>query len=361
MPTPILASLSAGRINSITFLRLVAAWAVIYSHAFPITRSTDKDWLGATTHYAHFGGLAVDFFFLLSGFLVCGSIKNSGLLRYTASRALRLFPGLWFNLIVVVFVLGSILTTLPLKDYLGHAQTWRYLSQLGLGISTEWSLPGVFADNRFDSMNGSIWSVILEIRMYLYLAAAYMLGLLRNRVVFNSAFALVALLVWSDTIVIPGVAGTTDVHMALLFTLGAFLYMNRDIVTISPTFVLSAIAIAMVSFGTPNFQFGYILLLICLFILLAFMPTFSWVDRIGDYSYGVYLWGWPVQQTLALLWPEQGHLTNALCAMAISTALAAFSWHWIEKPALSLKKFIRPRGHAVDSKNGDDRLSVGRI
>lgn len=357
MSTQTLAAISQGRVNSITFFRLVAAWAVIYSHAFVITRSTERDWLGTITHYAHFGGLAVDFFFLLSGFLVCGSIKSSGVFRYSASRVLRLFPGLWFNLFIVVFVLGGIVTTMPLKEYLTHAQTWRYLSQIGLGMGSEWTLPGVFTGNRYDSMNGSIWSVIVEIRMYLYLAVAYMLGVLRNRVIFNVVFALISLLVWTETIHIPGVAGATDVHVALLFALGCFLYMNKELVTVSPTFVLSAVAIALVSIGTPNFQFGYILILVCLFILLAFMPTFSWVDRIGDYSYGIYLWGWPVQQTLVLIWPEQSQIKNALGAMVISTILAAISWHWIEKPMLSLKRFLRPRQQAYHRDGQTEQLS----
>ena len=332
-----LKELSTGKTNSITLLRLIAALAVIYGHSYAIVLSGGRDWVTKVTGYAHAGGLAVDFFFLLSGFLVSASITKRGLISYSVSRALRLLPALWVYLILMVFLIAPILTKLTIKEYFSTTQTWNYLFSLGTGTSTEWFLPGVFESNRNTSANGSIWSVILEIRMYLYLALFYMFGMFRSRLIFNFAFGVLVLTVWSGTMEMPGISGVNDIHMSLLFALGCFLYVNKDLVEASPLFILTAFALAGATHGSDKFQYGYILLLTCLFCATAFLRNGSWMDRFGDYSYGVYLWGWPVQQFFATIFPETPAHTNALISMVFALLLAIASWHLIEKQALKLK------------------------
>ncbi|WP_404814362.1 acyltransferase family protein [Achromobacter xylosoxidans] len=118
MSTQTLAAISQGGVNRITSFRLVAAWAVIYSHAFMINGRTERDWMGTIRRYATFRRLVVIFFFLLNGFLVCSSLESSLISRYWTGRTLRLFRNLWLRLFAVASVLGGIVAALALKKIL---------------------------------------------------------------------------------------------------------------------------------------------------------------------------------------------------------------------------------------------------
>ena len=332
-----LEELSTGKENSIALLRLVAALAVIYGHSYAVVIYGGQDWVTEVTGYAHAGGVAVDFFFLLSGFLVTASLLKRGALSYVASRFLRLFPALWVYLLITTFIAGPVLSTLPLSDYFSDQQTYKYLMNLGLGLSTEWFLPGVFEQNRSHGVNGSIWSVILEIRMYLYLLLIYILGFFKSRLRFNISLLFLVVLVWSGVIAIPGISGSTDSHVALLFCIGSFLYVNRDSVVAQPLVVLGAFALAAATHNTDKFQYAYIFLLTCLFCSVAFLKAGSFFNRFGDYSYGVYLWGWPVQQVVVMLMPDVSAPLNAVISMLLSLLVAFLSWHLVEKRGLQLK------------------------
>jgi peptidoglycan/LPS O-acetylase OafA/YrhL len=332
-----LEEISENRINNITFLRLIAALAVIYGHSYAIVQSGGQDWVARITGYAHAGGVAVDFFFLLSGFLVTSSIINRGLVSYIISRTLRLFPALWIYLLIIIFFIGPIFSNLPVSDYFESQQTWKYLISIGTGYSTEWFLPGLFENNRSKGVNGSIWSVIVEIRMYLYLALFYLLGFFRSKIIFNFTLSFLVIAVWSDSFSVPGISGSTDKHVALLFCIGSALYINRSQVVITPLYFILAFALSGATYKTNGFQFGYILLLVGFFIATAFMSGMNWIDKLGDYSYGVYLYGWPVQQLMATIFPAESAIFNALSSMLLSLLLACASWHLIEKKALNFK------------------------
>ena len=342
-----LEDLSDSRENSITLLRLIAALAVIYSHSYAVVWAGGTDWLTRMSGYTHAGGLAVDFFFLLSGFLVTKSILKNGASHYVFSRILRVFPALWVYVLIATFILGPLLTTHTLFDYFADQQTYNYLMHLGAGWATEWYLPGVFEQNRSHGINGSIWSVIIEIRMYLYLLLFYLFGVFKTRLRFNTVVGVLVVLVWSGTFDVPGISGSTDKHVALLFCIGSLLYVNRDLVSVQPLIVVGAFAFAASTHNTDKFQYAYVFLLTCVFCMVTFLKYGFFFERYGDYSYGVYLWGWPVQQVVAMLTPESSALFNAVVSMIVSLALSIVSWHLIEKRALQLKpKF----GHFLENR-----------
>lgn len=332
-----LSEIDKSRENSITFLRLLAACAVIYGHSYAVVPGFGGDWVVKLTNYAHAGGVAVDFFFILSGYLVCGSILKRGIVHYISARLLRMIPALWFFMITMVFVIGPLLTSQKVNDYFSAAQTWRYFLNLSFLIETEWFLPGVFEDHHNKAINGSIWSVILEFRMYIYTALFFMLGVLKSRFIFNFIYVTLVVVAWSGQIKLPGIQGATDLHVAFLFFTGCFFYINRNQIFLSPISILVALMIAAITHNTPNFQYGYTLLITLLFIHVSFIKTFSWMDRIGDFSYGVYLWGWPVQQIVFRFNPEQNPVENAIVSIAICLIIGSFSWHLIEKRALAYK------------------------
>jgi peptidoglycan/LPS O-acetylase OafA/YrhL len=332
--------INKSRVNSITFLRLLAACAVIYGHSYAVVPGFGGDWVVKLTNYAHAGGVAVDFFFILSGYLVCGSILKRGAISYISARLLRMIPALWFFTIMMVFVIGPILTNQKINDYFSASQTWRYFINLSFLIETEWFLPGVFEDQHNKAINGSIWSVVLEFRMYIYTLLFFMLGVLKNRIFFNFTFVTIIILVWSAKITLPGIQGSTDLHVAFLFFTGCFIYKNQDYIFASPISILIGLTMAAITHNTPNFQYAYTLLIVLLFIHVSFIKTFSWMDRIGDFSYGVYLWGWPVQQMVFKFNPNQTPIENCLISIAVCLIIGFFSWHLVEKRALKHKDVL---------------------
>ncbi|SIQ69238.1 Peptidoglycan/LPS O-acetylase OafA/YrhL, contains acyltransferase and SGNH-hydrolase domains [Aromatoleum tolulyticum] len=341
-----LQDISEARNNSITLVRLLASLAVIYGHSYAVAGSGGSDWVMRITGFAHAGGVAVDLFFLMSGFLVTASILKRGVFVYARSRMLRLFPALWVYLGITTLVIGPWVSSLSVFDYFSNGQTWAYLYHLGFGLTTEWFLPGVFEELKNKGVNGSIWSVIVEIRMYIIVAVVYLSGCLTNRSLFNVLALLVVVGVWSGLLEVPGVKGETDNHVALLFLIGAFLYVNRGSVVVSPIYFIFALAVAGMTHGTPKFVYGYNLVLICVFIFLVFRSFGAFMDRLGDYSYGVYLWGWPVQQLVMLLFPQATPGVNAFVSSVVALTIGVASWHLVEKPCLALKdrSFERWRG-----------------
>lgn len=318
-------------------LRLLAALAVIYGHSYAIVLSGGQEWLTRVTGSIFSGGVAVDFFFVLSGYLVSGSIKRRGVVSYALARGLRLVPGLWFSIAILVFVICPFITTRTVSDYFHDKQTWDYTLSIATMREAAYFLPGVFEGNRTSAVNGSIWSIIIEVRMYIYLAVIYCLGLMRSKVIFN-VFAFIAVLaVWSGSVVLPGVSGPTDKHVASLFAAGVFVYMNKDRFSVGPVFMLGAIILTAVTIGTDRFLYAYSLLLIGIFWVLINLKTFKTKFRFGDYSYGVYLWGWPIQQLVAHAFPALNATTNAMLSMMIVLILAIFSWHLVENPVIQLK------------------------
>ena len=338
-----LGDVATGRKNNITFIRLVAALMVIWGHSNAVVKQPGQDLVSYVTQYAHAGGFAVDMFFLMSGFLVTGSILNGGLKRYVVSRSLRIYPALWVCLIVVTFVLGAALTTLPLGQYYSDAQTWRYFGRLATGLWTEWFLPGVFENQRDHAVNGSIWSIIVEIRMYIILAVLFVLRVYRWPVVFNTLFVLGMILGYREVVHFPYfAAGSTDLQVASYFAIGSFLYVNKDWVPAGPFPFFFALVVAATQIGTPTFPLLYALCLTTLFVWIAFGQQFHWVDK-HDYSYGIYLYGWPVQQTFVHFYPEMTPHQNMLASMAVATLLGALSWHYVEAPMLKLKRLFDTR------------------
>lgn len=348
-----LADLFVGKSNNLTFIRLVAALSVIYGHTSAIVRGAPADWVAVTTGYAFLGGVAVDLFFLISGFLVTASILNGGVKNYIVSRVLRIFPALWVNLILVTFVLGGVVTTLSITDYLASGEVWSYFTGLALAYKGGFFLPGVFSQNYNQAVNGSIWSVLIEVWLYVIVLCFYLLGVMRSRAIFNTVFFVLIVMVWNDNSYLPVfLRGSTNAHVCLMFYIGSFLYINRDSIPVSPYFMLVALFLAGITIGTDKFAYGYIFLLVTFFCTVSFLKQFAWMDKWGDYSYGVYLYGWPAQQLTAWAFPNFSGMQNCLMASAIALICGVASWHLVEKRALRLKKFVFKNPEALKINSG---------
>jgi peptidoglycan/LPS O-acetylase OafA/YrhL len=320
--------------NNFNLIRLVAASLVIWSHAWAITGTAGHD------HFARLstrsaGAFAVDVFFVISGFLVAASCERNPWRDFLRARALRIYPALVVCVALTVGVLGPILSTAP--DYWSNAGTWRYLWSNATLWRAEYFLPGVFETLPRTAVNGSLWTLPIEGRLYLALFVAGLLGMLAPKRYVPS---------WA--LAIAGAAGFAwwsqplPEHLEYLlwvtafFITGTLLWVLRAKVPLSWWLWLPMLAVAALTRGTPGFVPAYVVTVAYGVFCLAFRAPLPRIER-TDLSYGLYLYGWPMQQ-VALLAGAASVAANTLAATALALACAAASWFLVERPALRWKR-----------------------
>lgn len=339
-----LADLAVGRANNFNLLRVFAATLVIFSHCAALAWNGNLEFIWNSMGHLETGGsIGVLIFFAISGFLVVQSFVSRGRLKYfLAARALRIYPGLVAAVIYSV-IIGAFATEWPLRDFLRDHQTRRFLLYNSLAYPIQFSLPGVFLENPLKGgVNGSLWTLPLEIQMYLVVAAIGLMGLFKTREIYNGLFAGIVILMASvKPEALPLISGHPESpRLVLAFLCGAFFYMNRDRVRISlPWAVFFVVFIIWGHTRIPNMRMLYIPAITYIVLVLGYHPRlyFAPYNRLGDYSYGLYIYAFPTQQIISYY--HQGIRQYQLFALAFPCILfaAVFSWHCIEKPALRHK------------------------
>lgn len=339
--------MAAHRANNFDAVRLVAAAAVIWGHSHPLTRTPDVGFMGNTVQ-----SFAVKVFFVISGFLITKSwLSDPNLLRYLEKRSLRIFPALAVVVAVCALVLGPAVTTLSLADYFSNSRVRDYF--FNIALYPTYGLPGVFAELPYPAaVNGSLWSLPVEFAMYLVLPVLCLIFVrLRSRLGF--LMVTVAFCVWAliytrtaptpaHPIVFYGTGLTSVLDTAPYFLLGAcypVLGLER---ALNPVVALGAIGVLLFLQPQGAALNEATLYLVAPFVILSFAlaphALFSRVGRWGDFSYGLYLYGFPVQQATNYFSHRQlTALENSLVSLPIALALAVVSWLLVEKRALALK------------------------
>ena len=345
-----LADAAIGRDNNFNLFRLLAAWAVLVSHSFAIVNGDPGTeplvrWLGVTP-----ASLAVDAFFFTSGFLVTNSlVANSkvglqGLLRFAFARIFRIYPALIVMVVLTIFILGLFFTPIPFSEVLRHEQTTLYLLKNStLFWGTTGNLPGVFSGLPLRNViNGSLWTLPFEVRMYVALGGLWLLLALlagHRKRVFQVLILLLALGALATHLFALLVEGELDQRRRLtfLFFSGSACWLFRDsIILNTKNFVILAIAVCVSAIDRTAFAVVYHLSLSYLMLWIAYVPggVLRKFNKLGDFSYGLYIWAFPVQQAIVSMNPGLGPGRHILYSTAVTLGFAVLSWHWIEKPAL---------------------------
>ncbi|MFL5083009.1 MAG: acyltransferase family protein [Microvirga sp.] len=327
--------------NNFTALRLALALAVIVSHAFSITTgSLENEPLMRSTGFT-LGEHAVNGFFAVSGFLVTMSFDRRGWRDYVVARALRIVPALVAATLVTALLLGPALTRLPLAQYLADPALWRFIALTPTTFKSATALPGLFSDNVFPYPMGTVWTLKYEMLCYIGVFAAGLAGLMRQRIVALGLIAALFLAIIALDLLHPdaGKATQTSLRLPFLFAAGGVLYLWSDRLPVSWIIAASLLAATWLAAGTPLYKALLFAFESYGVIWLALAPGLSHpaLEPHADLSYGTYLYGWPVQQTLVQLFPGAAALSLLPPAVAISLIVAALSWYVVEKPALSLK------------------------
>lgn len=338
--------------NNCDIVRLAAAWMVMLSHSWAFLGRGADEPLGKLLQHDNFGSTAVAAFLILSGLLVTGSFlgdPHPG--RYALRRALRIYPGLFVNVLVSILVIGALATTLPIGPYLASSRTWNYLAN-AMAWRQVYDLPGVFKDHPVPTVNGSLWTLRSELNMYVLLLVLGVTRLLRPGMI---AVLLATVLIAQSVIVgryvdpnkkLLGIPFEISLWHTFYFFAGALLFLLRDRVTINwPIFALCVVVMALAVGHEPS-KYVYRLLLpyVVIGLALSSSPLTSWLRRtVGDLSYGTFLYAFPLQQWVLQFGGTDMPLARFLIISTVATLLvAAASWHLVEKPMMKLKRKARP-------------------
>jgi peptidoglycan/LPS O-acetylase OafA/YrhL len=325
--------------NNFDLLRVSAASLVLISHQFALVGLQEP--LIGTFH--SIGGLGVTIFFTLSGFLVADSwLRDPHPGRFLAKRILRIWPGLACVTVLAALVLGPAVSTLPIREYLAHAQVAEYFASLYMRIRHY--LPGVFEGNVRTSVNGSLWTLPIEVRWYLILLLLGLAGILRRRAVLLCATLALAVFVFAVQDAEHGGRRSFSFEFGAFFMYGMCLQCYRDVLKARPmTLLLLACAAGALLYAAGYAYAGLFVVLPLAIVLFgtASTPVLRRAGRFGDLSYGVYIYAFPVQQTVISLGASRWPVWQALAVCASATFVLAFaSWHLVERPALGLKRHL---------------------
>ena len=350
-----LSDLSQGKENNLNLIRMIAASSVLITHSFALVTGTGaseplRQSLGLTM-----GTISVHVFFIISGLLVTASLVNKeNLIDFFWARSLRIFPALFLMILFVVFFLGPFFTTIDFIDYMKSKETYIYIakcSTLIFGVRDH--LPGVFTDLPFkNSVNGSLWTMPYEVRMYLTLAATWLVLQSFNRKYFHAAIVLFAL-ASGGKIAFDHFSMTRPekyIELFFMFFMGASFYTLRNHIRVHGAIFLALIALIAVNLkDAHNFYIVYVVSIGYLVLYLSYIP-FVFIrkyNRLGDYSYGVYIYAFPIQQSIIAMNPEISIADLIKYSLAMTLALSVISWHVLEKRFLGMKPFLVAKTHGI--------------
>lgn len=314
--------LCRGRCNGFDGLRLMLATGIVAFHSVTLTHGS-ADAMPPMVQAA--ARLILPGFFALSGFLVAGSMARSASLReFMLLRLVRLLPALSLVVAATALLLGPLMTHLPLRDYLRDPLLPAYFRNVW--GQPQFYLPGLFAANpRPGVVNGTLWTIPLELVCYIVLAALALLPGAKRLV----------LAVPVCILLIPGL-GPANQDFFASFALGALLFALRAWLPLHGLMGLGAIAAALLlEYRFPATPLVALPLAYAV-VWLGCRRIPSWLTR-GDYSYGLYLCAYPLQQMLLAVMPGQAWTANLAMGWMLGLGGAMLLWHAVERPILDRK------------------------
>ena len=361
--------------NSLNFLRLLLALGVVYSHA------CELGWLGyrnIVIHGTSLGTISVYGFFGISGYLIAGSATKNGFGRYLWQRFLRILPAFWICLLVTAFVIAPTAWLLrePVRCHLGcyinlRPGPFSYVySNVFLKINQPWVTrkgPAAYISNF------SLWTLLYEFLCYLFVGILAAAGFLRHR---KRAAAV--------TLILAGILATTTLDhrlngmftvtentipmqfmvLSIIFMGGSLIYLYRDRLPDSGILAVICLSAFVGSLYLPTYghtptqgltasSLGAVLIAYPILWLGAHLPC----QRIGaknDYSYGIYIYAFPVTCLLVVLNGDRlGFVPFMIVTVLLTVPFAIASWWLIEKRVLQLKKIEWPPWRSARIPSGE--------
>ncbi|WP_428963019.1 acyltransferase family protein [Micromonospora fluostatini] len=362
------------RANAFGCLRLALATGVLVAHAWPIGLAEPSFGASLTLGQSDLGTLSVQGFFVISGFLVAGSALRLSPGRFAWHRVLRTLPGLWVCLLVTALVIAPLVSLFErgtLTGFWTHSEgPLRYLAVNWLGAMEQYPISGLLADTPYgrvvggpSAFDGSLWSLRYEFACYTVVALLAATAVLHRAFRFVVALTVGAYLLilndllsvanWTDRPPQRGAIGPLPLvgsfaadwalYLGFLFLLGACARRYAHRLPMTAGLALLAALVMVTSARVGGFfavglpAFAYLVL----YLAVALPRTLHGIGRRRDYSYGIYIYAFPVQQVVALLGgADHGLPTYVLLSLLGTLLLAVPSWHLVEEPALRLRGWL---------------------
>ncbi len=356
-----------GRENRLTPIRWVLASAVMVEHAVVVTIGPILPSPVAVNGWS-IGYAAVNAFFVLSGFLIADSLeRRADPFVYAAARALRILPALVFLSLGAVLVVGPVASDLTLSAYWSSAQTWLYPVNVLAFMDTSQGPAGIFTDNPWPGeFSATLWTLRYEVLAYVAAGVLFFFRLFwgwRSHLFLFVAATLAYLALrygWTDA---PPML-MSGARLASAFSLGMFVHASRHRLPLAPIIAVLATPAWLLLGSQPVAEVA---------MNLAIASTLFWIGfarlggaptgaRIPDWSYGIYIWHYPMMQLVVFFDRSATPLEVAVFTVPATLAISGLSWSYVEKPSLGLKTVtgerLRSTWLALFSKRAERRTRL---
>ncbi len=328
--------------NNFDLLRLVAALFVVFTHCYELSAHIDKEPLYHLSNgLIRLSTIGLYIFYFISGFLVIKSFKRTGsLYRFMLKRARRIYPGLIVVTLVTVFIVGPLFTSLSPIEYFKNLSTWKYLVTVS-GFFIQYQLPGVFTDPlHFDhGVNGSLWSVALELRLYL---ALIIVGWFSIR--FGKKFSFIPLILCSifcclinyDAFHLGALVDNLHARLVLTFFVGITTAFYQDKIPVKWSLLLAFTPFYLLTFFI--FQGARIIIepLFFSYLTLCFALSTKPQKLPIDISYGIYIYSFLTTQCIIQIFRMQNPFQIILVVSIFTLPISFLSALYIENRPFTL-------------------------
>lgn len=337
------------RRNNFDFLRFLFALFVVMSHSYSLSGDNESNqWIYKITNgQIVLARLGLDGFFIISGFFIYKSLEHStGIFNYFQKRCLRLFPALFIVLLLtLIFVPIVYSNSIP---FLKNKEVLTYLPNNLSLYGFQPIISGVFDNNPYHSINGSLWTIRYEFSLYIALSLLYFFKQNKTVVKLLLMLCLVGLLIIFNFYLkrfsgssFLGMNGYQMLDLGTFFVCGSLLAsLNFEKIKRKEIVLIVAVLIAVASLGLNVYTHIKHVILPIIIVLIGFiqLPVLSNFGKIGDMSYGIYIYSFPVQQTLMYIY-KLNVMQLMFWSVIISILFGYLSWHLIEKRALKYKNY----------------------
>ncbi|MFV8909838.1 acyltransferase [Enterobacter hormaechei] len=341
--------------NNLDLVRILLAISVIYGHGyFMVDNHGSRELLNQLFPFTYSGSLAVKVFFFISGMLVTNSLlKGSTATSFVISRFFRIMPAFVATIFITAFILGPILSTYDFGTYFSDPLLFDYIKSNPLtGVS--YKLPGVFESNHLSvAVNGSLWTIPYEVRAYIGLLALYMIiGINQKNIATIISILIICIPILDlNKYTFINFKGNDFKLVISCFSLGAIYAINQNKI---PVNLHIPAGLFIMHYFINDAMLSQTLFFFSACTLCLWFSSLKHVKRIKvshDISYGVYLWGFVVQQILASYLHDYGVVVNQALSIIITIAVGYISFIYIEKPSMlignRLKQYIKYKANTT--------------
>ena len=312
--------------NNFDLLRLIFAVFVVITHSY-ILSGNPNDFFWQMTKQTTLSYIGVAGFFVISGYLIFKSFERSkNISDFFEKRIRRIFPGL-----IIAQLVTLIAISILIKEeifFLFQKETILYFVKGCTIFLQKFRISGLFENNLHPQViNGSLWTIPFEFFLYIFMAVFFTIFKFKDRNILQG------ILPESLNYNLKNLA-----HFGVFFFSGV-LFAKYQIINLknSKVILITSLLLSFILFFSKSWELFHQILIPFLIIsagILHWEPGEKFIKKIGDCSYGIYIYSFPLQQILMNLFPSLDQKKLISISLPISILLGFLSWRFVEKKFL---------------------------